>query len=42
MTLTPAQRRSLTWAGIALVATLLLITYLPWLTTWIPRMALGN
>jgi TRAP-type C4-dicarboxylate transport system permease large subunit len=23
-------------------ATLLLITYLPWLTTWIPRLAVGQ
>ena len=35
MTLTPAQRRSLTWAGIALVATLLLWLLAPVLTPFI-------
>jgi TRAP-type C4-dicarboxylate transport system permease large subunit len=27
---------------VPLAITLLLITYLPWLTTWIPRLAVGN
>ena len=27
---------------VPLATTLLLITYIPWLTTWIPRLMLGN